>query len=102
MPRGGKRKGAGLKPRQKRYFKEREHESIGKLALAIGQRCETLWREANADCWKGEKRTSRHKKIVRQVAEKFGETESMVDLLWDDYRRLEAHLRADLDGDTPV
>jgi hypothetical protein len=107
--RGGKQEGAGRKPRLKRYKKEKElpkeerrQSTFERRAIEIGQLCETLWREAHADCWKGKKRTSRHKKILSQVAEKFGETESMVDLLWDDYRRLEADLIEDLDGKSPL
>jgi hypothetical protein len=99
MPRGGKRAGAGRKPRHSRY---KRRASIGRDALAIGQRCEVLWREAYKTNWHGfhlatEPRPRAHKRIIRQVATEFGEKSlRMVERLWKDYRRLEADLRNDL------
>jgi hypothetical protein len=100
MPRGGKRDGAGRKPRQGHY---RRRQSIGMLALKIGQRCEVLSREAYKTNlagmhWIGDKRPRAHKRIMRQVAEEFGETIPMVERLWKEYRRLER----DLDEDLPL
>lgn len=92
MPRGGKRAGAGLKPRLSRY---RRRSSIGRRALAIGQRCEELWREADKNRWRGAKRPRERKRIIAQVAAEFGETPRMTDKLWDEYRLLERDLRAD-------
>lgn len=109
--RGGKREGAGRKPRLKRYKwknlpeEKRQQSTFSRRAVVVGQRCETLWREAHSDCWKGEKRTSRHKKIHRQVASEFNKmrlTPRMVERLWKDYRRLEADLRADAEAEQPV
>ena len=93
MPRGGKRAGAGRKPRLSRYHRR---ASIGRRSLAIGQRCEELWREADKNRWKGAKRPRERKRIIAQVAEEFGETPRMTEKLWDDYRLLEADLHADL------
>jgi hypothetical protein len=90
MPRGGKRGGAGRKPRLMRY----DGDTIGRRALKIGQRGEVLWREAYATNtagmhWEGEKRPRAHKTIVRQVAAEFEETPRMVERLWKVYRRFE-------------
>jgi hypothetical protein len=97
MPRGGRREGAGRTPRIWRY---RRRQSVGKVALTIGQRCEVLWRKEYKTNvagmhWTGEKRPRAHKRIIRQVAAEFGETPRMVERLWEDYRRLEADLNDD-------
>ena len=84
--RGGKRDGAGRKPRVLRYHKTNERTRIGRRALKIGQRCETIRRETKKP----------HKVILFEVATEFDERESMVERLWKDYRRLERHLKADL------
>jgi len=107
MPRGGKRKGAGRKPRQKRYKtelpkEERQQSTFSRRAVEIGSRYQELLREANSGHWKGEKRPGLHKKIEQQVAEEFGESIRMVRELAADFRRLEADLREDLDGEPPV
>ena len=91
MPRGGKRDGAGRKPRHVRYDKDKPFYS--KRALKIGLWCEMLW----GDSWKhnffGFHRTddkrpqSARKRIVYQASKEFGETERMIETLWDDYRR---------------
>jgi hypothetical protein len=79
-------------------------------AVKIGQRCESLWREA----WgqnerralsqprdaKGfhriaVKRPQARKRILLQVAAEFQETPRMVERLWDDYREFEKDLKAD-------
>ena len=99
MPRGGKREGAGRKPRVQHY--ERRH-SVGRRELKIGQRCEVLWREAydKGDVagmhWSGAKRPRARKPIIQQVADEFGETRAIVERLWKEYRRLEADLGEDL------
>jgi hypothetical protein len=90
MPRGGKRAGAGRKPRMLHY----DGQSIGKRALKVGQKCEVLWREAYkwnvaGMHWEGEKRPRAHKRIVRQVAAEFDETPRMVERRWKEYRRFE-------------
>ena len=107
MPRGGKREGAGRKPRLKRYKKklpekERQQSTFSRRAVEIGSRYQELLREANTGRWKGQKRTGIHKKIEQQVAEKFGESIRMVRELAVDFRRLEADLIEDLDGELPV
>lgn len=107
MPRGGKREGAGRKPRRKRYKtklpeKERQQSTFSRRAVEIGSRYQELLREANSGSWKGEKRLGLHKKIEQQVAEEFGESIRMVRELAADFRRLEADLREDLDGELPV
>jgi hypothetical protein len=89
MPRGGKREGAGRKPRLD-----------PKLAFKIGLRCEVLWRESYKTNfagmhWVGEKRPRTRKTILRQVADEFGETIAMVERRWKAYRRFEADLRND-------
>jgi hypothetical protein len=96
MPRGGKRAGAGRKPRLLRY----DGQSIGKLVLKIGQKCEVLWREAYTTNtagmhWEGEKRPRAHKTIVRKVVAESGQTPRMVERLWKDYRRLEKDTNPD-------
>jgi len=107
MPRGGAREGAGRKPRLKRYQRQ---QSIGGQALAIGQRCEVLWRESyepdEADKpyknfagmhWEGAKRPwARRRSIIKRVAREFGETERTVRTCWDDYRQLESDLDEDV------
>jgi hypothetical protein len=90
VPRGGKRDGAGRKPRLLRY----DGETVDPRAFKIGQRYEVLRREAYKTNvagmhWEGEKRPRAHKRIVRQVAAEFGETPRMVERLWQDYRRFE-------------
>jgi hypothetical protein len=98
MPNGGKREGAGRKPRLKRY---RRRESIGIRPLKIGLLCEMLWRKSYKSNfigfhWIGEKRPRSRKRIIAFVARRCNETPSMVERLWDEFRRFRSDLREDL------
>ena len=93
MTGGGKRDGAGRKPRHVRY--DKRNPLMGKRAFLIGLRCEVLWRESYEHNiagfhWVGDRRPRSRKRIKRQVVGEFGETPRMVEQLWKDYRRFEA------------
>ena len=108
MSRGGKRVGAGRKPRLKLYNKpnlpegERQESILSWHATEMGQLCEAMWRKAWGERWKGQKRPRERQRIIHDVALKFHEEDWAVELAWKNYRSLEADLRADLDGDKSV
>jgi hypothetical protein len=105
MSRGGKRPGAGRKPRVKHY---QPRESVGKDLLWVGWRCEQILQARyetvsivgkpgllflhDAD----DPRPHINKQIITQVAKEVGESERMVEQLWEEYRRVTADLKRDL------
>lgn len=109
MKRGGKREGAGRKPRlSARYRDANRRVRVGLRALVIGQRCEVLYRKAYT-ITPGKKVSrldyalngatrpwGKKRRIAKQVAKEFGETPRMVWELWREYRNLERDLEADL------
>jgi hypothetical protein len=109
MPSGGSGRGQGRKPRVLHY---RRGKSVGVAAFNIVRRCEDLLREAYQTGKDEDKQQDRlagrglyetdavpsvlHKQIVGQVAEEIGETDSMIERLLKEHRRLIADLKSDL------